>query len=120
MAIDYGQMVYSPTFDVFARTVTITPLKSQPNSPAAYTARGIYSSQPIDVPLEESTVFSDSAVVLDIIESEFSVLPVQGDLVSVPSSGDIAGAGDFEVADSRTNGGGETTLVLRRQVGAKP
>jgi hypothetical protein len=49
------------------------------------------------------------------------VLPLQGDLINVPAdaSGLIA-EGDFEVLDADPNGGGETTLTLRRLVTAKP
>lgn len=120
MAVNYSTMVYSPSFDVFARSITITPLMSQPNNVAPYIGRGIYSSQPIDIPAEAATVFSDAATVVDIIEVEFAVLPIQGDLVSIDAYGDLPAIGDFEVADTRSNGGGETTLVLRRQVESKP
>lgn len=119
MAVNFSQMVYSPAFDVFARPITVTPLKSQPNAPA-YAARGIYSSQPLDVLAEEATTFSDAQTIVDIIEDEFSVLPIQGDLVGIPADVDLPAIGDFEIIDTKGNGGGETSLVIRRLVESKP
>lgn len=119
MAINFTQMVYEPSFDVFSRLIVVTPLKSQPTVDA-YNARGIYSSQPVDVPAEEGTVFSDSVTIVDVIEAEFVVVPIQGDLVNIPSDSDLPEIGDFEVIDTKTNGGGETTLVIRRLVETKP
>lgn len=118
MAINFAVQVYSHTFDVFARPVTLTPLVSQPGQPA-YTARGIYSSQAIDV-LMEGNVISDQRTILDIIETEFSVIPRQGDMLLIDSSFDLPAIGSFLIIDVDSNGGGETTLDLRKIVVQKP
>lgn len=119
MAIDFARSVYSPAFAVFARTVTFTPKKSQPGQPS-YTGRGIFSTQEQDVLTEAGVVFSDQHTILDILEIEFTILPIQGDTISIPTEGAIPAAGDFEIIDADTNGGGETTLTLRKIVTAKP
>ncbi len=118
MAINYSTQVYLPSYNVFARPVTVTPVASQPNAPA-YAARGIYDTEPMDV-LAEETVFSDSRVVLDILEAEFNVLPIQNDLIHIPENVGMPDLGDFEVVEVKTNGGGETSLSLRMIVTAKP
>ena len=42
------------------------------------------------------------------------VLPQQGDLIHIPAEGMIPAEGDFEVTDVDRNGGGETTLAIRK------
>lgn len=119
MALDFTTLVYNPAFSVFARTVTITPNGSQPGEPA-YSGRGIYSTQPVDVPTENGAILSDQVTVLDVIEREYAVLPAQGDLVDIPASGVLPAPGQFEIIERYTNGGGETTLVLRKVMAARP
>jgi len=119
MAINFSTQVYTPCFDIFARPVTITPVASQPNA-AAYAARGIYDTEPMDVLAEEGSVFSDQRVVLDILEAEFAVLPIQNDLVDIPESAGLPAEGQFEIIDVKSNGGGETSLSLRKIVETKP
>jgi hypothetical protein len=119
MAVDFSTQVYTPTYNVFSRPITITPTKSQPLH-LAYTARGIYGTAPIDVMAEDASIISDQRTILDIMETEFAVLPVQGDLVDIPSSASLPAMGTFEIIDTNTNGGGETTLFLRKWVTASP
>ena len=120
MAVNFSELVYLPNFDLFARPVTITPLASRPGVPA-YSARGIFGTRPVDVQTENGAIFSDQQTILDVLEAEFTVVPQQLDRVFIP--GDLnAGPelGEFEVTDADTNGGGETTLALRKVVTAKP
>jgi hypothetical protein len=119
MAIDFARQVYLPNYNTFARPITVTPLKSQPNQPA-YAARGIYATEPMDVLAEDQSSFSDSRPILDILDIEFPVAPLQGDQVSIPASGLIVEEGDFIITDRKHNGGGETTLSLKKVVPAKP
>ena len=119
MAINFSQMIYTAGQNTFSRPVTFTPLASQPNA-SPYGGRGIYDTEPVDVLAEEGSIFSDSRIVLDILDSEFDVLPLQGDRVFIPAHIGMPELGNFEVIDTRVNGGGETTLALRRVVVAKP
>lgn len=119
MAVNFASQVYSPTYDVFARPITITPTASQPEQPA-YSARGIYSTQSIDVLAEDSSLVSDQRSIIDIIEVEFAVLPAQGDLVDVPASAGLPALGTFQIVDTNANGGGETTLSIRRWMVSLP
>lgn len=119
MALNFSTLVYLPNFDVFARDIVVTPLASQPGG-AAYGARGIYDTRSLDVLAMDGSIFSDQQTILDVRETEFDVLPAQGDLIDIPPDGAIPEAGMFEVVDANTNGGGETTLVIRKVVPAKP
>jgi hypothetical protein len=120
MAVNFSADVYLPAQDLYSRPITVTPLASQPAG-APYPARGILDIDAIDVGGLDGSIISETRVILDIRDVEFSVLPLQGDLINVPAdaSGLIA-EGDFEVLDADPNGGGETTLTLRRLVTAKP
>jgi hypothetical protein len=66
--------------------------------------------------LEDGSILTDQQTILDIRASEFSVLPVQGDQINIPSE-PISGLptlGDFQITNVFHNGGGETTLELKR------
>jgi hypothetical protein len=117
--IAFSTEVYLRAFDQFAVGCTFTPVKSNPGQPA-YSTRGIYDTRPIDVVAMDGSIISEQQSILDIRELEFSVLPVQGDLVNIPIDCNGVPLGDFEIMDADTNGGGETTLVIRKVVTEKP
>ena len=119
MALDVSNLIYSKTQDIFGRPVVITPLASQPGQPA-YSNRGIYTTEPLDVLAEEGAIFSDQRSILDVRDSEYAVIPIQGDQISIPATGTLPAVGVFYVNDQKNNGGGETTLELRRVVVTKP
>jgi hypothetical protein len=120
MAVNFSTLVYLPNFDMFARPITVTPLASQPGLPG-YTARGIYDTRPIDVQAEDGSIISDQQTILDVLEAEFAVIPDQLDQIHIPADPDAGrDLGDFEVTNVETNGGGETTLVIRKLVTARP
>jgi len=107
---------------VYGRVVTVTPVFSQPGAPS-YSARGIYDVEESDVVGENGQIFSDHTKILDILESDWagSVLPVQHDLIDIPADPNAGEAlGMFEVLDAVENGGGETTLKLRKWEPALP
>jgi hypothetical protein len=120
MAVDFSTLVYLPNYDMFARSITVTPLASQPGAPA-YVSRGIYDTRPIDVQAEDGSIISDQQTILDVRDEEFAVIPAQLDRIYIPDDADAGKAlGEFEVVDSQANGGGETTLVIRKIVIALP
>jgi len=120
MAINFSTLVYLPNYDTFARGITVTPLASQPGSPS-YSARGIYDTRPIDVAGMDGSFISDQQTILDVRDAEFSVVPAQLDRIHIGADADAGPAlGDFEVVDCESNGGGETTLILRKLMTARP
>jgi hypothetical protein len=115
MAIDFSTVVYLPNFDTFARSITVFPVVSQPGLNGSYYGRGIYDTRGTAIQTDAGmVVMSDQETILDIRDIEFGVVPVQGDQIDIPAEGNIPAAGYFEVTDAASNGGGETTLTIRK------
>lgn len=111
LGIDFSLNVLLANYDYWAVDVTFTPLTG-----SAYAARGIFDTRALDVQAEDGSLFSDQETILDIREAEFPVLPKQGDRVTIPRDGQGVDQGTWEITDASTNGGGETTLVLKKYV----
>ena len=119
MAFNPSIMVYLPNYDFFSRTVVITPIASQPGAPA-YTNRGIFDTRGLEVLAADGSIVSDQQTILDIRESEYDVQPQQYDHVMIPAEEALEALGPFEIVNKWTNGGGETTLVLRDLLAPAP
>jgi len=119
MPVNWSAQVYAPMQNAFSRVIMVTPVVSQPNG-AQYIARGILDTEAMDVVAMDGTIVSETRVILDILDAEYTVLPKQGDVIDIPEDGGVPLEGQFEVIDGDPNGGGETTLTLRRVVQVKP
>jgi hypothetical protein len=120
MAVNWSTDCYLPNYDKFARDITVTPTMSQPGQPA-YAARGIWDDEAMDVAMLDGGILSEDRLVMDVREVEFAVVPIQGDRIDIPATiNGIPAEGSFEIIDCDRNGGGETTLTLRKVVTAKP
>lgn len=118
MGLDYSTSIYLPNYNLLARQIVVTPVASQPGA-GPYWARGIYNTDKIDVAAEDGSILTDHRTYVDVLEAEFGVVPVQGDQVFIPKDrGAMGELGNFEVIDTWHNGGGETTLQLRKKVTA--
>lgn len=113
MGVSFSTLLYAPLYDMWAVPITVKPLASQPTAPD-YAARGIFDTRELDVVALDGSLISDQKSILDIREAEFGALPQQGDRVVIPADCNGKPLGEFEVIDADTNGGGETTLTLRR------
>lgn len=114
MAVDFATWVYLPNFDLFARQITVYPVKSQPAS-GPFLARGIFDTNEIDVVAMNGAIVTDCRTELDIFQPEWPIYPVQGDIVDIPWEADVDG-GLFMIADvhGHGNAGGELTCTLSR------
>ncbi len=119
MAVPFATILYKPVFDFYAVPVIINPVASQPNG-GTYSARGILDTNSVDVVAMDGSIYSDSKTELDILETEFTVLPIQNDRVTIPADCNGVNKGEYEIIDTDSNGGGETCLTLRKWVTAKP
>lgn len=115
MPVNFSELVYEHAFDTFGRTVTFTPRDGQP-----YSGRGIFNTVPLDVMADDGTILSDQKTILDILEIEFTTIPQQRDTVFIPEDSGLPELGEYEIIDANTNGGGETTLTLRKVQPIKP
>jgi len=116
--INFSADIYKICMDTYSGIVTFYPLKSQPGA-AAYDARGIYGTEAVDIMGEDGSIISDQRTILDIREVEYQVLPQQGDLVFLAAgnfAAQITEDATYEILDADTNGGGETTLSIRKLV----
>jgi len=123
MAIDFSSLVLAPNMDAFARPVTITPLKSQPNA-APYDARGIWTMTSVGIATEDSGILSSTTLHFGIRLSEFAIAPKQGDWITSKASqiplaywqGDIDPNSiiDFIIDNFSPDGQGGSQLTLKR------
>jgi hypothetical protein len=122
MGVDYSTSIYLPNYNQWARPVTFYPIKSQPTV-SSYVARGIFGTVGIDIISLDGSDVAEQKTILDILEVEFSILPIQQDQLYIGPDlpfGMKDTPGMFEVNETATNGGGETTLELRRILPANP
>jgi hypothetical protein len=114
MGVDFATWIYSPNFDMWARTLMFFPVVSQPNV-SGFAARGIFDTNEIDVQALDGSIFTDARTELDIFQPEWDVYPMQGDVVDIPWEDDVDG-GLFVIADvhGHGNAGGELTCTLQR------
>lgn len=119
MPINFSTQVYLACFDTFARVISVAPIASQAGQ-AAYAARGIFDTRDIDVVALDGSIISEQRTILDVRDVEFGVVPIQGDQVTIPADSGLPDAGTWEVIDSARNGGGETTLTLRKVMARAP
>jgi hypothetical protein len=119
MGMNFEQLIYEPNFAQWARPVTFTPIVSQPAA-GSIAARGIWHCDLLEEVLEDGSLFVAQRMTLDILESEFPVPPQQADQVTIPADNMVPAEGPFEVESVTRNGGGETTLALRKLVTAVP
>jgi hypothetical protein len=113
MAVNFDVLLQSTVFDFYAVPVTFTPLASQPGAPA-YSGVGIFSTYEDDVAALDGSIFANQRTLLDIRESDFAVLPQQGDHCTIPLDSNGRPLGEFEVIDVSSHGGGQTALKIRK------
>jgi hypothetical protein len=120
MGVDYSTDIYLPNYDMWARPVTFYPLMSQPTMPS-FNARGVFNTVAIDIIALDASDISEQRTILDILEREFAILPTQQDQVFIGADPNgMPEVGMFEINATETNGGGETTLTLRKLMTANP
>jgi hypothetical protein len=117
--INYSTLVLLPAYEFFARPVTFYPIVSQPTV-ASYIGRGIYDSRLIQVAGLDGSFLVDQQTILDIREIEFAVLPQQTDRLTIGPADAGPDLGEFEVVMGSSNGGGETTLIIRKWTPSRP
>ena len=112
MAIDFANLVLGPNLAIFARPITVTPVASQPDQ-QAFLARGIWSSKPIDVQLQDGSIGSSQEHTLGIRISEFAVPLAQGDQIEIDADGSLPRVGVCLIEDGDDDGQGGTVLSLK-------
>lgn len=110
--IDFDALVLGPAQDLFARPVTVTPIKSQPGAPP-FGARGIWNSKPVDVALADDGILSSQNHTLGIRGREYPIPLAQGDRVEIDAHLSLPRVGICAVEGTADDGQGDTTLTLK-------
>ena len=110
--VDFDRLVLSPASDIFSIKVRFTPLVSSPGDPA-FVLRGVYTSGPIDVQMQDETIFSDQQTSLGVRKRDFVIPPDRGDLVEIIDTTHIDYGKKFWIGDSDDDGQGGAMLLLR-------
>ena len=120
MAINFSVELYLKAWAAFARPMSVTPVASNPGAPT-YSARCYFDTKEMDILTEDGSIFSDSKTFIDIRMEEFTVMPLQGDIINIPYHQGVAG-GTYEVLDlaGKGNAGGIITMTLRELVDSRP
>jgi hypothetical protein len=113
MAVNLDVLLQASIFDFWAVPVTFLPIKSQPAA-AGYQGRGILNTYSTDVIALDGSMYSDQRTILDICESEFSVMPIQDDHVVIPLDCNDVPKGEYQIVDLVSNGGGQTMLTIKK------
>jgi hypothetical protein len=110
MGLDVGILVKSVVVDFYGRGITVTPAGG-----AAYSSRGIWHENPNDFPAEDNSRVIDDTCSIDVLNSDFAVMPRQGDMIDIPADGTVppAKGTPFTVIETHDDGGGMTNLVLQ-------
>jgi hypothetical protein len=114
--IDFDAVVLAKCEDIFSIVVSFTPLVSRPGDPA-FTLRGIFSSDPYDVEMQDGTIFSDQQTSLGIRWRDFPgvVVPDRGDLVEITDTRHPYVGHRYWIGDVDDDGQGGAKLLLRTQ-----
>lgn len=102
MGLDFSLLVKLPQMDMFARPIAVNGVAS----------RGIWHRDNDDFLGEDNSIVTDHKVSIDVLDSEFAIVPRQGDRIEVPADGSVPAEGTFTVLSAHGDGGGMTNLVL--------
>jgi len=108
--IDWDALVLTPLIQTLSLEVTVYPEISRPGD-LPYRNRGVFSSQPLTVEMQDGTVFSDQQTTLGVRIGDFKHLPTRGDRIKI-NEGPATGH-QYWVGDTSTDGQGGATITLR-------
>ena len=114
--IDFDHIVLDVCENIFSIVCKFTYAHTRPEAPPIV-CRGIYSSGPIDVMMQDETIFSDQATSLGIRVRDFppGLVPERGDLVEIIDARHPAFGNKYWIGDSDLDGQGGAMLMLRTQ-----
>lgn len=110
--IDFDALVLNPCEDIFSILVKFTLAATKPEA-APVIVRGIYSSAPVDVVMQDETIFSDQQTSLGIRLRDFDIPPDRGDIVEIIDQRHPAFGNKYWIGDSDLDGQGGANLLLR-------
>lgn len=112
--INFDQIVLNPTVGIFAIACKFTLTASKPEA-APVVCRGVFTSAPLDVLMQDDTIFSDQETSLGIRTLDFAVVPDRGDMVEIIEPSHRNFGSKYWIGDSDEDGQGGIKLLLRTQ-----
>jgi hypothetical protein len=112
--IDFDALVLNTCENIFAIAAEFAFVVTAPAAPNV-TARGVYSSAPLDVLMQDEITFSDPKSTLGIRTRDFDIQPGRGDTVKIVEPTHPAYLEQYWIGDSRLDGQGGALLLLRTQ-----
>jgi hypothetical protein len=112
--IDFDQLVLKKSGDIFSIAVQFTLVATAPGVPSVL-ARGVYSSTPVDVQMENETIFSDQQTSLGIRLRDFIIPPGPGDICEIVDLSHPHVGKKFWIGDLDEDGQGGAMLLLRTE-----
>ncbi len=112
--IDFDSLVLGPSMEAFAITGVVYPVKSRPGV-GPFTVRGVFSSAPLTVEMQDGTVFDDQQTTFGIRQSELgsNKMPVNGDRLKITETAHPAYGREFWFSDADSDGQGGQVFQLR-------
>jgi hypothetical protein len=110
--IDFDALVLNPATNIFAIAATFTCPVSQPGVPP-FVLRGVFSSTPLNIEMQDGTVYSDQQTSLGIRIAEFAAYPTEGDFVTITEPTHWAFGKEYWIGDIDFDGQGGGMLLLR-------
>jgi hypothetical protein len=112
--IDFDGLVLNTCENIFAIAAQFTLTVTSPAAPPVV-GRGVYSSGPIDVLMQDEIIFQDHETSLGIRARDFNVPPGRGDMVEIVEPSHPAYGQQYWIGDARLDGQGGIMLLLRTQ-----
>ncbi len=104
--IDWDSIVIGPLTQVFGEPITFSPVVSQPAS-GTLLINGVFDEAYTELDIAGGTAITTQAPVVGIQVSQFGMLPMQGDLLTINRTGET-----FIVKEVRIDGHGAGKLLL--------
>jgi len=112
--IDFDALVLAKCEDIFSIQIKITYVVTKPEAAPAI-GRGIYSSSPTDVIMQDEAIFSDQQTSVGIRVRDWAIVPDRGDLLEIIDARHPAYGSRYWVGDVDLDGQGGAMLMLRTQ-----
>jgi hypothetical protein len=110
--IDLEKLVLTPASRIYQLAISYTPTVSQPGM-SAFDTYGVYSSDALDVQLQDEATYSDQQTKLGIRLADFAVDPAEGDELTITQTNHRMYGKQYWVGDLDEDGQGGGTLMLR-------
>ena len=109
---DFEALVLVPSGNIHQIAVVYTPTASHPGA-LPFKTFGVFSSAPVDVIMQDETIFSDQHTTLGIRLRDFAFYPAEGDHVTINEPSHWSHGKQYWIGNCDEDGQGGGLLLLR-------